>query len=303
MVRVLGAIFLLYAGMSVAAQTCANIEQDIASLQKTLAQLYQDLHLAQAELHIDPGNIKKNVRVQHAQAYINAYEEKISEKRGALALHSIGQPPIAPPKITQIPTKKQQVQQPKVKVIPTHRPVPSTQPKSTPALQMTKDTPCSSEKPVKKELKKKAHTQPATIARKPSSAQKKPVPTKKPGLYSHEIVKGSILKPYGKIGKLLPDPMHQKSGIVFSCSPKATVYAPTTAEVVLVEKVYGRMACILKHHTDHYTAIYGIEYILISENDTVQGGQPIGRLSDSPALLYVELRQNDAAKDISQHLT
>ena len=117
------------------------------------------------------------------------------------------------------------------------------------------------------------------------------------------LVRGSVIKPYGKEGPHLPDPMHQKGGVVYNCAPDTVVYAPVAAEVILVEKIYGRMACILKHNENFYTAIYGIEYILTSEGDTVQSGQPIGRLQcTKPALLYTELRKNSDIQDISQHL-
>lgn len=305
MVRAFSAAFLLCTILTVYAQTRADIENDVASLEHKIAQLYQDLYQAQAELHIDPTDVQKNVRAQHTQTYISAYEEELSEKKNTLALHTIGQTPMDTPKIISVTTEEApekpkvvqnisaQTKPPKKKITPKTPPPASAHLTEKPAQKKAMSSPTlpTQKKP---ELKKIVPEKKPPVSKKPK---------KKPGLYTHKIVQGSVLKSYGQTGKFLPDPMHQKSGIVFSCSPDATVYAPTTSEVVLVEKVYGRMACILKHHTNHYTALYGIEYILISENDTVQGGQPIGRLqSEKQALLYAELRQDESAKDISQHI-
>jgi len=310
------------------ASTPAVLEKEINQLEEKLVRIRHNLHQAQEELLQTPHEICKIARLQRLKIYQKNVANAISGKRHHLTLHAIGQPPIK----TTSPQESTKLEGITVK----NKPAPTTLPKDGALAQ--KSAKNTAKKPAHKTDMESKTTKPTPVLKKPepkASAISKPAtpkPTKsgeKEALtkksppapakltsskkeseakdntpyYSHHIVNGSVTKPFGKRGKYLPHPMHQKDGVVFSCEPESVVYAPTDAEVVLVAPLYGRMACILKHHGDLYTAIYGIEYTLIVENDKVRAGQPIGRVQEtSPAFLYVELRKNDQAQNIMYHL-
>lgn len=151
----------------------------------------------------------------------------------------------------------------------------------TKKLEIIKKTPTTDKKNQKQEISKT------------TSKTCKPLEPEQPS-YTTSLVKGHILKPFNVTKKNLPDPMHQKSGIVINCSPNTTVFAPVDAQVILIQKLYAHTLCIIKHHEHYFTAIFGMNSIFVSEGDYITAGKPIGRVPDTkPSLLYLELRKND----------
>jgi len=258
----------------------AEITREITDLEKKAVKTYQYVQTLLVKAR-DSEDLEAQSNLKRAKLYLEQYNKKIAEKKAELRTLQLTAPK---------PSQSKKVNPPLKDVKPSKKAAPAKKP-TTPKVVKTLP-PTTQKKMQTKPSSKKAIKVPQKLSLEPGKIQKKD------GVYSYDfhLLKGSIVKHFGVEKKKLPAPMHRKDGIVLSCQSGATVFSPTDAEVVWIQRLYSYTLCILKHHKNHYTALYGMHYIFVSEGDHIIAGKPIGKLPDTnPSFLYLELRQEAKA--------
>lgn len=122
--------------------------------------------------------------------------------------------------------------------------------------------------------------------------KEKKYPLDRQGKYEFMPVHGPIVSTYGSPSSHNPD----GKGIVLSARPQALVLSPVDGEVLFCGpfRRYQNII-IIKHNTNYYTLLAGLERLDTEAGQHVEAGEPIGLMPNIPnAPIYMELRaEND----------
>lgn len=125
---------------------------------------------------------------------------------------------------------------------------------------------------------------------KPTKGKKRPLDRR--GKYEFLPVHGPIVSMYGKPSARNPD----GKGVVLTSRPQALVLSPIDGEILFSGpfRRYQNIV-IIKHNTNYYTLLAGLERLDTEAGQHVEAGEPIGLMPNTPnAPIYMELRaEND----------
>ena len=102
-------------------------------------------------------------------------------------------------------------------------------------------------------------------------------------------VAGRVTTRFGEI-----NPFGTKSkGITIQARQQGVVISPAAGKVIFAGSFRGvSKVVIIKHHSPYHSVIMGMALLDIKTGDTVEAGEPIGKMGKQVLDLYLELRRN-----------